>query len=142
MASISCPKCAVVLKIAGQLVAGKKVKCPKCAAIFVAADPEKTDEATGVTSRPDRLTPPAVPTGRPLRHEDAAGEAWPRNRKSRAELEDDAEDERPRRKGARKPASNAGLIIGLCVGGGVVVVVLAVMVGGLFWLLAASPPTH
>jgi S1-C subfamily serine protease len=147
--SLCCPKCAAVLKIPGRPAEGKKVRCPKCGVIFVAKDNEKKDGADAVTSRPDRLGIPPALKGPRTRGDE---EELPRNQKKRpSKMEEDEtprrgnarrhadeEDDPPRQKKARKGGSNAGLITGLCIGGGVVA--LAGVVGvGLWWWLASSP---
>jgi predicted Zn finger-like uncharacterized protein len=71
VSTITCPKCATVLRPAKPLPEGKKVKCPKCGTVFAAAEPAagpaaKKPEPTGAKKNPPKG--PALP--RPGKDED------------------------------------------------------------------------
>lgn len=159
---LCCPKCKASLKLATRPAEGMKVKCPKCATVFVAADNQALGDSTAVTSKPTRPSGAApvvsaAPTSRPTR--DLDEDNTPRRRNARADFDDendederpqrgrgkrnpnDADDDGPRLSGKRKQKSNAGLIIGLCVGGGVLFVALALATGGLLWWFSGPQPT-
>src|SRR5262249_6581835 len=109
--AFSCPECGKQLNVRDDL-AGKRIKCPGCGA---------------VVSVPDSDGPPPSARVKAGRSEAAsARKLVTKPQRSRDEDEDDDEssDRKSGTKGRRplrKTGSNRGLIISLCVGGGVLV---------------------
>jgi hypothetical protein len=129
--NFQCPGCKSVLKSAGPVEAGKKIKCPKCTTVFqYAATP--TARATVQDREPGEETRVR------RRRDDDYDDEPPRKRRSRYEEEDegrdDYEEDRPRRRRRRKQSASPSLALWLVLGG----VGLVVLVGGglaLVWLL-------
>jgi mono/diheme cytochrome c family protein len=113
---LGCPSCDVILKIAGNVAPGKRIKCPRCGTGFSVPEDEDEDERPrspkAATARPRKAPPP------PREEEDA----------------DEERDERPARRKSRKKrkqqASKTPLVVGLVLGlvlllgGGVVLAVV------------------
>ena len=129
--SITCSECDARMTLKATTAVGAKVKCPKCNTVNQVKGPKDADP-------PARKKTSSVTSAPPARRQrpDDVEDAENRRRRSKAAVPDNDEDEddRPRKRKSKSEGSNAGLIIGLSVGGGVLVlglvVVLILVLGG------------
>jgi hypothetical protein len=125
-----CPGCQAVLKNAGPVEAGKKIRSPKCTTLFQLAAPPPAAAAL-------QEEPSFEETRARRRRDDDYDDEPPRKRRRRDE-EDEPEDldeeDRPRRRKRRKKAASLAPVLWLMLGG----VGLLVLFGGgltLLWAL-------
>jgi hypothetical protein len=121
MASITCTKCAAVLKTKAPVAPGKKLKCPKCAQVFVVEDEEvKVDAAPDEDMDADQEDQEA--------EKPKAGKKAAKKRQDEEETApDDGEDEPKKKKAKKKPAKASPMILVI---GGILVLLLCLVGGG------------
>jgi predicted Zn finger-like uncharacterized protein len=129
---VTCPSCAVTLKLLSVAPSGRNVKCPRCATVFMVAPPRAAEVSRPAVApdairapQPSRASPP-----RPARADDSDEQPRrPQRVSSRdPDEEEEEEDRRPRRrKKKKKQASKTPLILALA-GGGTALLIAGVAV--------------
>jgi uncharacterized protein (TIGR03067 family) len=141
--TITCTECDARMTLKSTTLAGAKVKCPKCDTINVVKKPKAEEDEPPARKKASPIT--SAPPSKRAKPGADSGET--RRRPTRpADVDDEDEDDRPSKR--KSEGGNAGLIIGLSVGGVVLVLGVAAV---LFFVLgkkgdnqqaAVTPPPN